>query len=189
MPWCWSGQTPEALSVSCIPRRGRQYSSSGGNRARSSSLLRASTFPGFDLLDVGFRFFDNRISTASPNSSPILGLQKELVSGDNPVGFVPRFNIPHRVTSIFAGRMVVRRDLPAQHGLALRPAPSLREGQKKTLFPGQSADHGVGLAFQREDVGVMSYQKSCNVGNILAQDLVAIDAEIGKWAIRAKLLY
>ena len=83
--------------------------------------------------------------------------------------------------------MSVSCDLPAQRGFALDLPPSLRERQKKTLFATQSADHDIGLAFQREDIGVMRHQQARQIGDIFIQDLLAIHAKIGKRAVAVKL--
>ncbi len=70
---------------------------------------------------------------------------------------------------------------------ALKSAPSLSERQEKPLFPTQSAFHDIGLAFQRQDVSVMRHLQSRQVSDILTQDLLAIDAKIGEWAVAVKL--
>ena len=64
--------------------------------------------------------------------------------------------------------MVVRCDLPAERGFALGLAPSLRERQEKALFAGEASDHSVGLAFQREEISVMRYQKSLKAAQTIA---------------------
>ncbi len=42
-----------------------------------------------------------------------------------------------------------------KRGFALKPPPPLREGQEEALLAGESADHDVGLALERQDVGVV----------------------------------
>src|SRR6185295_10662150 len=83
--------------------------------------------------------------------------------------------------------MDVGFDLPAQRGFALKSAPSLREGYEKTLFPSQSVFNDIGLAFERQDVSVMGHLQSCQVGDILTQDLLAINAKIRERAVLVKL--
>src|SRR5581483_130451 len=59
-------------------------------------------------------------------------------------------------------------------------SPALREGQEKSLLSGKSSDYRVGLAFQRQNVGVVRRQQSGKVRNTFTENLFTIDAEIGQ---------
>src|SRR5215469_2076891 len=114
----------------------------------------------------------------SPYSNTILGFYVQPVPGHNVEGLIPTVDIAYSVTSIFPRRVSISCDLLPQRCFALNLPPSLGKRQEKPLFPAQSTDYDVGLAFEGENVGVVSDEYACQISNAFAQDLFAVDAEI-----------
>ena len=75
--------------------------------------------------------------------------------------------------------MFVRGDLGLDRVIACLAAPPLRVGQEQALVAREAVDHRCRLAAQGRVVGVDGDQKATQVGNVLTEGQLAIDAHAG----------
>src|SRR5215467_3036231 len=83
--------------------------------------------------------------------------------------------------------MGISFDLPTKCSFALGFPPPLPERQKESLFTSQSVDDDIGFSLQREDISIVCCMQSCQVGDVLGQDLLPVDTSIGKRAVGVEL--
>src|SRR5579885_1319974 len=74
------------------------------------------------------------VGCSSPDPNPLIRLHIQPIPRYNSEGLVPSVDIAHGVASIFARRMCISGNLPAQCVLTLDLPPSPGERKKKALL-------------------------------------------------------
>ena len=76
--------------------------------------------------------------------------------------------------------MAIGNHLRAHRRVAGLFAPRLREGEEEPLVAGESVDHRRGLAAERLVISEIGHGESGDVGDVLAQRLLAVDVQAGQ---------
>src|SRR5277367_2702004 len=83
--------------------------------------------------------------------------------------------------------MAVGNDLVAQRRVTGLLPPTLSEADKEELIAGEPGRRRRGAALKRHAIGVERRVQAGHIGDVLAQGLLAVDGQIGEWAVGSVL--
>jgi hypothetical protein len=90
---------------------------------------------------------------------------------------IPIVHIADRIASIFPRGMGVCGNLLAQRTFGLDLPPSFCKCQEKALLAGQSIDYRIRFAVNRQQVGIVRYQQSCQISDVFRGNLLTINTQ------------
>src|SRR5947208_9255558 len=127
------------------------------------------------------------VAVRSPYAYAIRGPEVQLLARFDAERVIPRVEVAHRVGAILGRGMAVGDDALPQGGLADLLTPALCEAQEEQLLAAEAGSPRRGLALERAPPGVVGHREARDVGDVLAQRLVAVDVDVGERAVGVEL--
>src|ERR1700719_5309350 len=113
----------------------------------------------------------------SPHAYAIRGREVQLLARFDAERVIPRVEVAHRVGGFLVRCVAVGDDPLAQRGLADLLAPALREAQQEQLRAAEPAGRRRRLALERPAPGVVGDRQACDICDVLAEGLFAVDGD------------
>src|SRR5690606_35877184 len=114
---------------------------------------------------------------ASPDAHALRRRQVQVLARLRIERLVPAVDVAHGLRAPAAGRVNATHHLPAQRLVTRLVAPGLGEGDEEALLAAEALQLRRRLAAERVEVGLVRDLEAGEVGDVLAQRLLAVDVQ------------